>query len=515
MSNRKSMLRVTTALTALLALTPLVNVVQAADSTTLTAKRDSAMNAFHTNMAKQEYKYVLGWPALTVFAAGDDVTSAKWSTTSGQNGVTARLAQIPKTNATQLTDMSTDFESELMGLIAAKQNPRSFARKDYIEAVLDSQLPDGKFADTIYGYGEDLLNAHIYGIISLYTAGVQVPNQSKAADYLLSKQHADGGFNWANESTTSNADTTAAALVAMNVLGYGVNDAPVQKALNYLKSTQTDHGGFLNEGSENPDSNAIVIEALLMYGIDPKTFAKGSGTDVLSAMLSYQLPSGEFTYTTGGSSNLLSTQNASLAIADVMDGKSIFQRLHDFTTGHSRTWESAFPDLPTTHPYYKSNMRLVNLGVMAGNPDSTYAPESPVTREQIAKILVFADDLQGGAGATTNVFRDLSTGAWSNKFVKVAYDKKYIVGTSANTFWPTGTVTGAQMMAFVVRMLGLEQAAQAVPNQKSWQDGYVKVATDHGLLYPDFDANKPATRAQVGYAIDRYYAEKAKLQGEK
>ncbi|MGZ4164990.1 MAG: hypothetical protein ACXVPK_13240, partial [Tumebacillaceae bacterium] len=85
----------------------------------------------------------------------------------------------------------------------------------------------------------------------------------------------------------------------------------------------------------------------------------------------------------------------------------------------------------------------------------------------------------------------------------------------ANTFWPTGTVTGAQMMAFVVRMLGLEQAAQAVPNQKSWQDGYVKVATDHGLLYPDFDANKPATRAQVGYAIDRYYAEKAKLQGEK
>lgn len=489
------------AVTLAVMLSPL-QAANAATNAELIQQRDGAISYLHSKYKVNNFRYVMDWPALTLYAAGESPTSARWSTSTGQNGVTWREADLKKN--LNISDATTDFESTLLGALAAGKNPRAYGRRDLVQAVLSSQQQNGKFADTIYGFGEDLLNSHIYGIIALYAAGVEIPNKQKAIDYLLSKQHADGGFNWSVGMAQSGTDVTAMALIAMKALGLDQADPAVQKALLYLKQNQTELGGFKNEGVENPDSNSIIIEALLMNGIDPSSWKKGSG-DVLTNTLSYRNSDGAFAYRKGGDSNVLSTQNVALALSDLVKGKSVYQQLREQYAGKSGAWQPLFADLPYLHPYYEENIKLVNLGVVVGHPDGTYGPNDNVTREQFSTIMVNGLQLQDQLGPKITKFRDVSLDRWSNPYINVAYQKQYIVGRPGNLFDPAGNVTGAEVMAILVRMLGLEGDALARPNQKNWYDGHIQVANEQGLWYPNFDPNKNATRAELSYSFIHYY----------
>ncbi|TCP53835.1 S-layer family protein [Tumebacillus sp. BK434] len=479
-----------------------VSTAQAATTAELTGVRDGALNYLRGKLAQNNFRYVMDWPALTIYAAGESPTGARWTTAAGQNGVTWREADLKKN--LNITDATTDFESTLLGALAAGKNPRAYGRRDLVQAVVSAQQDNGKFADTIYGFGDDLLNPHLYGIISLYAAGVEIPNKQKAADYLLSKQHADGGFNWSNGNPRSDADVTAMALIAMKALGLEQSHASVQKALGYLKQIQSDFGGFKNEGVENPDSSSIVTEALLMHDIDPTSWKKGSG-DVISSMLAFRNADGAFAYAKGTASNILATQNVALALSDYLKGESVYEQLHDQNAGKSGAWKPLFADLPFSHPYYEENIALVNLGVVVGHTNGTYGPNDNVSREQFSTILVNGQHLQDQVGPKITRFRDVKSDRWSNPYIAVAYKNKFIFGTSDTTFDPAGNVTGAQVMAILVRMLGLESEALARPNQKNWYDGHIQIAKEQGLWYPAFDPKKNASRAEVGYAFMRYY----------
>ncbi|MCX7570575.1 S-layer homology domain-containing protein [Tumebacillus sp. DT12] len=491
-----------TALALTAALLPIGGIAHAADNATLQQSRDNAMNYMHQELSKNQFRYVLDWPALAIYAAGEDVTGPKWSTLDGKNGVKWRESDLLK--QVNIGDATTDFESTLLGALAAHQNPRAFGKKDLIQAILSSQQENGKFADTIYGWGEDLLNAHVYGIIALYAAGQPIPKQELAASYLLGKQHADGGFNWSSDAM-SDPDITAMALIAMKALDLDASHPNVQKAQNYLKNIQKDNGGFVALGVENSDTSSIIIEALLMHSIDPASWDK-SGGDPVDNLLTYQTAGGSFSHVRGQTaSNLMATQNAATALSGLLTGKSVYQRLHEQNDGKS--WSSAFPDLPYSHPYYAEVTKLVNLGVLNGRTDGTFSPEDRVTREQFAKILVLGAGQGDAVGPRTSQFRDLDYNGWANPYVKLAFDQKWIVGTSADTFAPTGQLTGAQIMTVLVRMLGLESAAKAYETQsgQGWPAGHMHVAKAQGLYYPNLAAHQPATRAEVGYAFVRYY----------
>ncbi|KEO83076.1 S-layer homology domain-containing protein [Tumebacillus flagellatus] len=472
-------------------------------------QRNSALNYLHDALQKNSFHYTVGWPSVALYAAGESVTASKWSNADGTNGVTYRDSEVRRN--VNLSDATTDFESTLLGLLAANQNPRAFGKKDFVQAVLSSQRPDGKFADTIYGDGEDLLNAHIYGILALYSAGVAIPNADKARDYLLSKQHADGGFNW-SAGTGSNPDTTAFALIAMKALGLDAANPSVQKALTYLKNIQNPSGGFSNEATDNPDSAATVLEALISYGIDPKSYSK-NGRDLFSFLKSFRTDNGGFAYTLGGDANAMTTQSVVMAYSDLLNNKTVFQKLHDENAVKSATWTPAFPDLPFSHPYYADDIKLANLGVMVGHTDGTYGTKEPVTREQFAKILVSGAHLDDEVGAPTQQFSDVDVNGWANPYIAVALKHKLVYGTSTTTYNPLGEITGAEVMAILVRMLGpqYDQDAQSRP-KTNWYDGYVSIAKEHNLLYPNFNVDKPATRAEVGYSFVRLYDDQLKTR---
>jgi hypothetical protein len=490
---------------ALLALSLSAQPALAADAPSVLEQRNAALNVMHGDLQKNAFKYTVGWPSVALYAAGESVTAPKWSNADGSNGVTYRESELRRNLG--ISDATTDFESTLLGLLAAGQNPRGFGKKDFIQAVLSSQLPNGKFGDSIYGEGEDLLNAHIYGIISLYAAGVPIPNADKARDYLLSKQHADGGFDW--KGGDSNPDVTSFALIALNALGLDSAHPSVQKALNFLKTIQNERGGFSSQGVENPDSASTVLQALVSYRLDPKAWQKG-GHDLFAFLNTYRAANGGFSYNVGGDANPMTTQNVVMAYSDLLNGKSVFQKLHDANAGKQGGWTPAFPDLPFSHPYYADNIKLANLGIMAGHTDGTYGTNQPITREQFAKILVGGAHLNDEVGPHTQAFTDVDDG-WANPYIAVALKHKLVYGTSATTYNPLGQITGAEVMAILVRMLGsqYEQDAQSRPKTE-WYDGYVAVAKEHGLLYPNFQADTPATRAEVGYSFVRLYDDQIK-----
>src|SRR5205085_2565216 len=82
---------------------------------------------------------------------------------------------------------------------------------------------------------------HTFRLFGLYWAGATAAERSAATRQLLALQRADGG--WAQlPRLQSDAYSTGEALVALSEAGTPIADPAWQKGLQYLLSTQDDHG---------------------------------------------------------------------------------------------------------------------------------------------------------------------------------------------------------------------------------------------------------------------------------
>jgi S-layer homology domain len=101
-----------------------------------------------------------------------------------------------------------------------------------------------------------------------------------------------------------------------------------------------------------------------------------------------------------------------------------------------------FSDVPTSNPFYGFVETAYSRGVISGYLDSTFHPFVDVTRGQISKIVVSA------AGWATNTtggphFTDVPTSNPFYGFVETAYHRNVISGYSDNTFrWGNNATRG-------------------------------------------------------------------------
>lgn len=123
--------------------------------------------------------------------------------------------------------------------------------------------------------------------------------------------------------------------------------------------------------------------------------------------------------------------------------------------------ESNFPlkasDLPLPHHYYKEIQKMVELGMIQN--DSRINPDAPVQRDQIAKILSNAFQLEID-GKNTSSFTDLPTNHWAKNIVESLADTGIIKGMTAKTFSPRSNVTRGQLASLTVRGIKLKQQLQ-------------------------------------------------------
>lgn len=114
--------------------------------------------------------------------------------------------------------------------------------------------------------------------------------------------------------------------------------------------------------------------------------------------------------------------------------------------------DPGFKDVPKNSKYYGAITALNKEGIIKGYSDETFKPKNPVTRAQVAKMLVLAFELELAETSTTkfkdvNIIKDADT----RRYIETLVQHDITKGTSATTFSPNEHVKRAQLATFLKR----------------------------------------------------------------
>jgi len=148
-----------------------------------------------------------------------------------------------------------------------------------------------------------------------------------------------------------------------------------------------------------------------------------------------------------------------------------------------------------------------------GYPDSSFQPNGSVTREEIAKMLITAlnlDEKRPGISSYTDVLKE----RWSFGAIEAATERGYLQGYGDGIFAPGTSMTRAELATVLVRIaeksgrdLGDETIEFTDVLETAWYAEYVEKAAAYGLVngYEDgtFRPNNTVTRAEAVTMINR------------
>ncbi len=218
--------------------------------------------------------------------------------------------------------------------------PTSFGGANLVARLLATQRPTGPDAG-LFGL-QDPTNDGAYrqglALAALAAVGTTSGSAVTAAEsWLTGQQCGDGG--WTTYITAANPcngkpakyegpDTNSTALAvegleAQHALGAGAAAA----ALKFLTKAQDRDGGWGYEpttphATSDPDSTALVMQALLALGVPPSAPKFSRHADPVTTLEGFQIPAGEsgaggFVFTPGTGPDLLATYQAVPAMAGV------------------------------------------------------------------------------------------------------------------------------------------------------------------------------------------------------
>lgn len=450
---------------------------------------------FPSTKGGQSSRAVTSWVIMGLSAAGEQVAGGAWAP-AGRNPV-----DYLRENGQPLTE-TCEYARLLLALSAAGQGPQ-YQQMNLTECIAGFQQSSGQFAQP--AIGEDgFINAHMWSILALYSAHATIPQPELARTWLLSQQNADGGFGW-SQGISSDADDTGIAIQTLVLLGEKQDSKPLQKAVLYLKSCQQTDGG-LSCGADwmgtesNAASDAWGVLGLMAAGEDlDRELWRVNGKTPVDHLISLQAGEGCFQWKSGvDSSNITMTAYALMVLAGRPFPANI--DYENRTPAPAQPAPGGFSDFKPGEWAYEPVKQLVDEGVLSGYGDGSFKPGNPVSREEFAKIIVNGLGLQNMNAGTTSQFADVPADAWANPYIAICVSKGYVQGVDDVTFFPKGQISGAQLAAILVRALPDYDAA-AVEQGPLWYSGYVAAALEYDLLYPGFQAESSATRAQCAYSI--------------
>jgi len=183
---------------------------------------------------------------------------------------------------------------------------------------------------------------------------------------------------------------------------------------------------------------------------------------------------------------------------------------------------SSFSDVPDTHPYAPAIIDLQARGIISGFADGTFQPNSPMSRQQFAKVIVKTLGLTVTGDEIcpfSDVGRGLSTAdpLYPDKYVAVCAAAGITTGKTTSAFDPHGTLTRAQLITMVARAAGLAAPPSSYdpsfasfdPTHYPWARNAAYAGLLDGLqgVGSGFDFFAPATRGEVAEVLtgDRRY----------
>ncbi|HAN09420.1 MAG TPA: hypothetical protein DCP90_02270 [Clostridiales bacterium] len=195
--------------------------------------------------------------------------------------------------------------------------------------------------------------------------------------------------------------------------------------------------------------------------------------------------------------------------------------------------DQKFSDLGSNNWAYSAVMQMVDKGVIAGFSDGTFRPNDSVTREQFAKILVLALNLEL-LNPETPTFVDVSKSNWAYKYVETA--KQYLTGYKAGDklyFKGSDTAVREDMAVAIVTAKGMDEQSPDLSVLNTYSDksaisvslrGYIALAIKNKVMEGDgngsFRAQSTLTRAEACSLIykssigSNYQGEKVAVKDE-
>lgn len=146
--------------------------------------------------------------------------------------------------------------------------------------------------------------------------------------------------------------------------------------------------------------------------------------------------------------------------------------------------------------------KLVASGAIQGYPDGTFRPDQTITRAEFAAVLVKAYNLPAN---TQKIFND-TRGHWAQVQIASAYAAGVISGYDAKTFGPDDPITREQMAVMIVKAAKIATSSTTLKFSDSksvstWAKSSVATAVSKKLItgYPNntFKPANNATRAEA------------------
>ena len=177
-----------------------------------------------------------------------------------------------------------------------------------------------------------------------------------------------------------------------------------------------------------------------------------------------------------------------------------------------------FTDVPANHWAQAAIQYVYDNGLMTGVSDTAFAPEATTTRAMIVSMLARMENVTSAADAG---FADVDTSDWYATAVNWAAANGIVNGISDDTFAPNDPITREQLAAMLMNYAqwkGLDVSARAdlshysdAENISSWANDVLSWAVAEGLLTGVTDdtiaPQVHATRAQVAAILQRFLSE--------
>lgn len=178
----------------------------------------------------------------------------------------------------------------------------------------------------------------------------------------------------------------------------------------------------------------------------------------------------------------------------------------------------AFSDLDNTQWYHEGVDYVLNNELMLGVGGSLFEPDGTVTRAQLAMVLYRVAG-KPDVKNTANPFKDVTEGVWYADAVKWAAEAGVVKGISADEFAPEVPVTRQEIATMLYRFAKAEAVAEdklaAFPDAASvadWAKDAMNWAVATGLINGvkaadgtvTLDAQSGATRAQIATLLMRF-----------
>lgn len=152
---------------------------------------------------------------------------------------------------------------------------------------------------------------------------------------------------------------------------------------------------------------------------------------------------------------------------------------------------------------------LHDAGIVNGNPDGTFKPESRISRAEFAVLIVKALNLKGEV--SNNEFTDINKN-WAKNYILIAAKHGLLTGYKDKTFRPDNPITVAEACSIISKAFTFKTAKNGIYSKLKtdmWYSSHVKKLFDKGILkvtdsiYENFNEEKYISRADCAMIISR------------